>query len=177
MGHEPAPGFSIRRLIPADVAAYRPLRLEALRLHPEAFSSDFAWESQMTTADFVARMPQPPGGLFGGFAGDGTGEVLAGIVGLVVQPRAKLRHKGLLVGMYVAPPHRRGGLARALVRHVIEQARAASLHVLQLGVTAGNESARRLYVQLGFQPYGVERDALCVDGRFHDEELMALRLD
>ena len=176
MGDDPASGFSIRRLTQADAAAYRHLRLEALRRHPEAFSSDFATELQMSTETFAARMPSPPGGLFGGFVGNGTGEMLGGMAGLVVQPRAKLRHKGLLVGMYVAPLHRRSGLARALVRQVIDHARAAGLHVLQLGVTVGNEPARRLYRQLGFHPYGVERDALCVDGRFLDEELMALRL-
>lgn len=178
MGDDPvaAPDFLIRRLTQADVHLYRRLRLEALRLHPEAFASDFDSESQMSTADFAARMPSPPGGLFGGFAGSDEGAELAGIAGLVVQPRAKLCHKGQLVGMYVTQRHRRAGLARALVQHVTDQARSAHLHSLLLAVTAGNEPARRLYTQLGFHPYGIERDALCVDGRFYDEELMALRL-
>lgn len=176
MGHDPVAGCAIRRLTPMDAGAYRTLRLEALRLHPEAFSSDYAGESRMSAEDFAARMPSPPGGVFGGFIRNGSGELLAGTAGLVVQPREKLRHKGQLVGMYVAPPHRRGGMAAALVQHIIQQARTAGLHVLQLGVTRGNEPARRLYAQLGFRPYGVEQDALWVDGRFYDEELMALPL-
>jgi len=175
MSHDPVP-FSIRRLTHADAGTYRPLRLQALRLHPEAFSADFAGEAQMSAEAIAARMPSPPGGLFGGFVCDETGEMLAGMIGLVVQSGVKLRHKGQVVGMYVAPPHRRGGLAAALLQHAIDQARAARLHMLRLGVTAGNEPARRLYARFGFRPYGVEPDALCVQGRFYDEELMALRL-
>lgn len=175
MDDDPAP-FSIRRLTQADAETYRPLRLEALRLHPEAFSADFADEARMSPEAVAARMSSPPGGLFGAFVRNETGEALAGVVGLVVQLGAKLHHKGLLVGMYVAPPHRHGGVGGALVRHVIGQAHTARLHGLRLGVTVGNEPARRLYMQFGFRPYGVEPDAISVEGRFYDEELMALRL-
>ncbi len=179
MGAEPSgrpvshPDVLVRRLTPADAPLYRPLRLEALRLHPEAFASDFADESQLSTEAFAARNPSPPSGLFGAFVGE---ERLVGMAGLVVPSRAKLRHKGLLVGMYVAAPFRRAGVGRALGERVVAEARAADLRVVQLGVTATNEAARRLYVQLGFRCYGVEADALCVDGVFHDDALMALWL-
>ena len=172
------PAWRIARLTSADAELYRSLRLHALRLHPAAFTSDFAEESQLGADTFAARMPQPPGVLFGAFVRDGqAAEQLVGGAGLTVQPRAKLRHKGVLVGVYVEAPHRRGGLARGLVEAVIAQARLAGLRVLQLRVTVGNAAARQLYAELGFQAYGVEPRALCVDGTFHDYELMALLLD
>lgn len=170
-------GILIRKLTPADVPQYRPLRLEALRLHPEAFSSDYEEESQAPQETFALRMPPPPSQLVGAFLGDNTEDPrLVGMAGLIVQARAKLRHKAQLVGMYVAPPFRRNGVACALVRRVIDEAQALRLHVLLLGVTADNEPARQLYAQCGFRCYGVERQALYVAGSFYDEELMALRL-
>ena len=36
--------------------------------------------------------------------------------------------------------------------------------------------SRRLYLSLGFVPYGLERDAIFADGRFFDDELLALDL-
>jgi RimJ/RimL family protein N-acetyltransferase len=36
-----------------------------------------------------------------------------------------------------------------------------------------NEPARHLYASLGFQEYGMERNALKQDGRYYDEVLLA----
>lgn len=44
-------------------------------------------------------------------------------------------------------------------------------------VTTSNRAARALYVALGFEPFGLDRGALRVDGRDLDEERMILRLD
>ena len=79
--------------------------------------------------------------------------------------------------MYVDAAHRRTGLAQQLVEAVIAGAREAGAVVLHLSVTVGNAPAQRLYRRMGFTVYGVERRSLKVDGRFHDEELMALDLD
>ena len=57
------------------------------------------------------------------------------------------------------------------------RARDARLSVVYLTVTLGNDAARRLYAELGFRTYGIERRGLRVDGVFHDEELMTLDLD
>jgi len=60
---------------------------------------------------------------------------------------------------------------------IIAAGQQADLALLHLAVTRGNEAARRLYLGLGFQIYGVERRALRVDGVWYDEELMMLDLD
>lgn len=162
----------IRRLQPADAAAYRTVRLDALRKHPEVFGSSYEEESQYSLDEF-ARFLSPPDTALGAFV---AGR-LVGISGLYVPRKLKQQHKGHIVGVYVDAAHRRSGLARTLVEAAIAEARQARLRVVQLSVTVGNEAARRLYVRMGFQTYGIERRALLVGDAYFDEELMALELD
>jgi ribosomal protein S18 acetylase RimI-like enzyme len=162
----------IRRLAEPDLAELRVVRLEALQLYPEAFSSSYEEESRHALDDFV-HFVTPPSATFGAFAGDR----LVGVAGLSVSPRLKQSHKGTLFGVYVHAESRREGFARQLAEAVIAAARQAKLRSLLLSVTVGNESARRLYLSLGFQPFGLERRALLVNGEFYDDELMALDLD
>jgi ribosomal protein S18 acetylase RimI-like enzyme len=112
--------------------------------------------------------------MFGGFTPAGE---LVGVTGLRLDPGIKSRHNGLLFTVYVDAAHRRSGLARALAEAAIARARDEHLRVVHLTVTVGNDGARKLYAELGFRTYGIALRALCVDGVFHDEELMALDLD
>jgi RimJ/RimL family protein N-acetyltransferase len=48
------------------------------------------------------------------------------------------------------------------------------LHRIELGVYDFNPRAQRVYEKVGFRREGVRRDALCWDGEWHDEILMAL---
>jgi ribosomal protein S18 acetylase RimI-like enzyme len=160
----------IRPLRQDDLPLYRPVRLEALRQHPDAFGSSFEEEQD---DDLTRMIGAGPSVTLGGF----VGEALAGIAGLVVSPRLKQRHKGHIVGVYVVRSCRRTGLAGALLDRLIQEARASGLVQLTLSVTVGNEAARRLYQDAGFTAYGVEPRSLRVGGVFLDEELMALRLD
>jgi ribosomal protein S18 acetylase RimI-like enzyme len=80
--------------------------------------------------------------------------------------------------MYVAPHVRRRGVGAALLGALIGHARSLpGLEWLQLGVGVHNEEARALYQTHGFRPWGIDRDALRVDGRSVDELRMRLRLD
>ena len=47
------------------------------------------------------------------------------------------------------------------------------VELIQLTVVSENEAARRLYADLGFVEYGIERNALKQGGRYYDEILMA----
>lgn len=157
------------------------MRLRALRDHPEAFGASY--EEELGDPDGMARLiAEPPGAMLGGFVPSGAvpggaipGE-LAGTIGLTVSPRAKLRHKGHVSAVYVAPECRGTGLARALLDQTILHARAAGLLGLTLSVTVGNEAARRLYLRAGFRTCGVEPGSLRIGGDLFDEELMVMRL-
>jgi RimJ/RimL family protein N-acetyltransferase len=165
------PGLlKVRRLEAHDVAAYRELRLESLKSHPEAFGSSWEDESGKPDAWWTERLKTNT--VFGGWIDDSP---LLGVVGLYIHDTIKLRHKGMLVGMYVRPAARGSGLAAALVQRVIEQARG-TVEEICLRVVASNTIAHRLYSAAGFEPYGLERRALKIGDEYFDEVLMALPL-
>jgi hypothetical protein len=87
--------IEIRPLGSADTAAYRDLRLAALRDSPEAFGSTFERESVQPLAWFRDRLGKGP--VFGAF----RLSELVGTAGFVQREGEKEQHKGLLWGMYV----------------------------------------------------------------------------
>lgn len=164
--------MEIRRLSPRDASAYRTLRLRAFRDHPEAFTSSFEEACQLPLAASEMRLGVEHHKFWGAFE-DGR---LCGMVGLERETRAKNRHKGNVVAMYV-PPERTGrGIGLALLQAVIKEARACGLELLVLTVTDGNGSAARLYERAGFHSFGVEPRAIKVDGRFYAKKHMYLEL-
>jgi ribosomal protein S18 acetylase RimI-like enzyme len=165
--------YTIRPLLPDDVDAFRRVRLDALRLHPEAFGSAYEDELQLDRTQFIERLTTPNLTRFGGFAD----AVLVGLAGLQIRAGAKEQHKSRLFSMYVDAAHRRSGLAQQLVEAVIAGAREADAVVLQLSVTSSNTRAQSFYRRMGFTVYGVERRSLKVGDRYFDEDLMALDLD
>jgi RimJ/RimL family protein N-acetyltransferase len=164
-----AADIQIRRMMPADAALYREIRLAGLGDCPEAFGSTFGRESAQPLAWFCDRLRNSQ--VFGAFRSTD----LLGIAGFVIREGEKERHKGLLWGMYVRPGTRNAGVGRRLVEAVIDYARD-HVELIQLSVVSGNERARRLYAVLGFVEYGVEKNSLKHDGRYYDEILMALDL-
>lgn len=162
--------MEVRRLAEADAADYRALRLRALREHPEAFTSSFE-EDELKPLDWT-RKRLSEGSVLGAFE-DGR---LIGILGVSVDPRRKVRHIGEVFGMFVAPEYGGRGVGRALLDACIARARDAGLEELRLTVTAGNARAQTLYEHAGFRAFGVEPNAVKIDGRYFDKCHMALRL-
>lgn len=158
--------MQIRRLLPADVALYREIRLEALQLVPEAYGSTFAAESTEPLSSLAARLENSA--VFAAFSGND----LVGMAGFFPRRGPKDAHKGGLWGMYVRAEARGRGIGQRLVEAVIDHARQR-VEVLQLTVISGNEPARRLYTKLGFVEYGLEKRALKYGGCYWDEVLMA----
>jgi RimJ/RimL family protein N-acetyltransferase len=156
----------IRRLASSDGAAYREIRLEALRLNPEAFGSSFEAESIRPLEHFSERVVECP--VFAAF----RGAEIVGMAGFLGRAGGKDAHKGYLWGMYVRLDARNAGVGRKLAQAVIDYARG-HVEILQLDVVSENEAARRLYASLGFVEYGIERNALKQHGRYYDEVLMA----
>jgi ribosomal protein S18 acetylase RimI-like enzyme len=159
------PAISIRRLRPDDAEAYRLIRLEALELAPEAFGSTLEAEAAKPLDWFAARLERTA--VFGAYLGDD----LVGIAGFRADAGPKTRHKGVLWGLYVRPAARGAGVARALVETVTDHARM-HVELLQLTVVSTNERARRLYADLGFVEYGIEKRALKQGNAYFDEVLM-----
>jgi RimJ/RimL family protein N-acetyltransferase len=161
--------IAVRRLLPADAAAYRALRIEGFATHPMEFRYSVADEEATSLADAERRLAESF--VAGAFAG---GE-LVGIGGSTRFAGEKLRHKGLLWGMYVRPAARGSGAADGIVRAIVEDA-SREVRLLLLTVAAHNPRARRLYERWGFAEYGVEPQSYRAGDVFVDEVLMVKQL-
>ncbi len=63
------------------------------------------------------------------------------------------RHTSEL-SVYVAADARGGGIGRALLTALVEEARARKVHVLVAGIEAGNAASVKLHASLGFEEAG-----------------------
>jgi len=164
--------MEFRRLTPGDAAAFREIRLHGLRESPQAFSADYESNATLPLEHFATRLKNEVDAfVLGAFV---SGQ-LVGVGGFYREQGAKLRHKGTIWGVYVMPGHRSGGLGRKLIAEVIANAAAVpDIQQINITVTAANERARQLYRSMGFEPWGLERRALWIDGSFYDDEHMVL---
>lgn len=166
---------TIRLLGPGDAAAWLSLRLRALREHPTAFTASPEEDARLGEAGVARHFAAPATEAvhFGAF--DETG-ALVGVAHVARSRGDKTRHTATLWGMYVTPDHRRTGLSRRLMETAIAATRAMpGVTRLCLAVDITNAPARRLYDSLGFEPWGVEKDAFRA-GRSVDEEHRVLAL-
>lgn len=164
--------MTLRRLLPSDAPSYRALMLEAYALHPDAFTSGAEERAQLPLSWWESRLQDAPDAVEQVLGAFREGQ-LAGVAGLSVGQREKIRHKATLFGMYVPARFRQHGMGRQLVQAVLGSARVRpGIRLVQLSVTAGNVRAQALYESCGFVPYGVEPYAVAVDGGYVAKVLM-----
>lgn len=162
----------IRPLGPDDADAFFALRREALLDTPLAFGS--SPEDDRISSPEAARAQLSQGAasvVFGAMRGG-----LVGMVGVVRDHHRKAAHRAMIWGMFVRPAHRGAGVGRALLDAAI--AHAATLdgvRWIDLGVSAANPGARRLYERAGFVVWGTEPEATMYDGMLVDEHHMTRR--
>lgn len=175
-------GLRIARIAPANLGAYKSLRDEALRLHPDAFDADIESEQARPPESFIGRLGlgEPLGGSF--LLGAWAGDQMVGMIGLERQSQHKLRHSAELNSMMVRPSHTAHGVGRQLMEScIIEARKAIGLEQLILRVSTSSTSAIRLYERAGFKSCGIVPHALrLVDGpgqvRYFDKMTMVLML-
>lgn len=164
--------MEFRRLTAEDAAAYRLIRLHGLQESPQAFAADYQSDATLPLEHFATRLKNEVDTfVLGAFV---NGE-LVGVGGFYREQGVKLRHKGTIWGVYVMPEHRSGGFGRKLIGEIVANAAAVpGIQQINITVTAANERARQLYRSMGFEPWGLERRALWIDGSFYDDEHMVL---
>jgi ribosomal protein S18 acetylase RimI-like enzyme len=159
----------IRPLRQDDAQAYIALRLRGLAEHAEAFTSSAEEEARKPPSAFATRLAGTPERPHDVVLGAFVGDALVGIVGMDVDPRAKVRHRAHVFGMYVPEEHAGRGIGRALLGALVARATGAGLSQLVLTVTATNDAARTLYERAGFVAFGREPEAVVVNGVRHDK--------
>jgi hypothetical protein len=159
---------TVRVLEPSDARAWQALRLAGLIECPTAFASSHAEEVKTPIEAVAERMKASAGGFMLG-AFDRAGAIV-GTCGLRRERLAKLAHKAILWGVYVAPPARGRGAGRALIEAALNEARTRlRVQRVLLGVNVDNAAALALYEACGFVRYAREEAYLVVDGAAHDE--------
>lgn len=165
----------VSRLRAVDAEPYRALMLQAYVEAADAYTSTAEERVREPLSWWARRIAADDGGSesFGAWVGD----VLVGTVALEYSAKPKTRHAALLLGMYVRPENRRGGLGEQLVRAALTAAaQRPGLRQVSLTVTAGNTAAIALYRRLGFEAWGTEPDAICTPGGFQGKVHMLCRL-
>lgn len=155
-----------------DVEAFRELRLEALRTHPEAFGADYASELTRPLTYWTESLERATGDRAVIILGTHQ-HALIGMVGVQRGFSAKTQHGGLIWGVYVRSAWRGQHLAEALLAAAMEWARTQGMQQVKLAVVTTNVAAMRCYLRCGFSVYGVEAHAISHAGRYYDELLMA----
>ncbi|MEA5450731.1 GNAT family N-acetyltransferase [Leptolyngbya sp. CCNP1308] len=169
--------MEVRFLNPQEAVTYRDLRLQALRESPTAFASSYEQEVRLSLGDFAARLRPNDDSASGVFGAFNDRNHLTGMLGFSRETRLKRVHIGTLWSMYVLPEFRSQGVGARLLDSAIAHARLLDgLRQLTLSFTAGNVAAGALYRSRGFEPFGLAREAMCIDGNYFDEEYFVLYL-
>jgi RimJ/RimL family protein N-acetyltransferase len=167
---------AVRRLTETDLAAYRDLRLEALRLAPTAFGEDYREALERSGSAWLERLRRQVTDTHSVIFCATAAGAMVGMAGVYRAHGPKLRHTGTLWGAYVRPSWRGQGVATALLESSLGWARERGLARLETRVETSAPAARRLLERSGFREAGVLRGTMVVDGRVLDEAVLELHL-
>lgn len=147
------------------------IRLESLKVSPEAFGTSYEDSVATPISEVVKKIKNEQDEyILGAFTED---DRIIGIVGFRKGQGMKFKHKGMVWGVYVSPEYRGKGIGKSLMEEVINRGKEIEeLKQINLSVITVNRSTVELYKKLGFESYGIEKNALEYLGEAYDEEHM-----
>ena len=142
------------------------IRLRALRDSPGAFASHYGTEVRHNERQWRQWLRSDMWLL--AFE-NGTAPAPVGVIAATREPPVPAGDH-FLSSLWVAPWHRRLGIARGLVEAAAERVAAAGAAAVSLWVLDGNDAAREFYMAIGFVPTG-ERQLAPGSSDLHEQRM------
>lgn len=152
-----------RELNEADASAYQALRMKALQEEPQAFTRSYDDECVLSDNDFEVHLTATDSrftlGVF-------DGNNLVACVHFSRLPQSQRRHLGEITDLYVEPGYRSEDIGKDLISDCLVRA-ADMAYLAYIDATCSSDSthALRLFERAGFEVWGVETNAIQVDGK------------
>ena len=166
--------MEIRVLNKKDAVDFRELRLTGLQTDPNAIAATYQNEIEFPLENFEMKTePTDTKFVVGGF----DKNKLVCMAKFIRLEGEKLKHKGMLVAMYCTEEYRGTGVAKNVVKYLVERAKKLEgLEVITLTVVTENIRAKAFYESFGFKCYGTEPKALFDGVKYYDEDLLYLEV-
>ena len=161
-------------LLVSEWRAYRRLRLEALRDSPQAFGTKYADMQTKPDHFWQARLEDAGKGEHSWLFFARSGRDLVGMIGAVREDLDGSQLTGALatfISVYVTPSARGRGISSLLMSAILAKLSQNGFQKVQLGVTADQTAAVRLYQRFGFAILKTEIERMG-DGLDHTGYLM-----
>lgn len=148
-----------------DSNDFRTIRLSALEKAPKMFGSTYIAEVEKPLDFFKDCLSTST--VFGAYQKN----KIIGLATLTQENGIKFSHKASLSSVFIEPEFQEKGVASILLSAIIEY---SEKHVEQILLTVAddNKPAIHLYKKFGFETYGIETQAMKVNGQYTDEILM-----
>ncbi len=163
--------MTVRVLTPDDLADWRSIRLEGLKLAPESFLTTYEEERARPDAEVAERLAR--GHALGLFEQD----ELAGVLSVDPETATALSHRAWLNAFYVRDNWQGTNVAHRLMLAAIAHARALGCVQLELYVASDNPHAIRFYERAGFAQHGRLPRAVRLPNRYQDDLHYVLGID
>jgi aminoglycoside 3-N-acetyltransferase I len=135
--------YKCRALSGAEIGAFRQL----LRVFGEAFGEADTYEAAAPDDRYLAELLDKPH--FIAVAALHDRQVVGGLAAYVLEKFEQARREIYIYDLAVAGPHRRKGVATALIQELKHIAKTRGAYVIYVQADRGDEPAIRLYESLG----------------------------
>jgi RimJ/RimL family protein N-acetyltransferase len=145
---QPHAEMHIGRLGVEDADRLKSMRVEATKESPTSVYPTPEEELEKSIDEFQKKLGWD---LYNYIVGAFDDDRLVGIAGLRRERGQKIHHKAILWGIYVTPQYRARGIAKSLVKAILDIARGiAEVTQIRLCVHTRNAAARQVYTTSGF---------------------------
>ena len=87
----------------------------------------------------------------------------------------KTNHGGIIIQVYVTPEYQGRNIGSNITKSTLNEAfKINGIEQIEIGVVSSNEKAERLYTNMGFKEYGMQKNFLKIDNIYFDHKMMMI---